>query len=50
MGVHDYGPTTAYPAGIALAASWDTDLAQRVGAMMATMPEPVVFISSLLLP
>ena len=34
MGVHDYGPTTAYPAGIALAATWNTDLAQRVGAMM----------------
>src|SRR5258706_10614471 len=34
MGVHDYGPTTAYPAGIALAATWDTDLAQRVGTMM----------------
>jgi beta-glucosidase len=34
MGVHDYGPTTAYPAGIALAASWDTDLARRVGASM----------------
>lgn len=34
LGVHDYGPTTAYAAGIALAASWDTDLAQRVGAMM----------------
>ena len=34
LGVHDYGPTTAYPAGIALAASWDTDLASRVGAMM----------------
>src|SRR5882757_1403437 len=38
MGVHDYGPTTAYPAGIALAATWDIDLAQRVGAMMATDP------------
>src|SRR5580693_9394845 len=25
LGVHDYGETTAYPAGIALAASWDTD-------------------------
>ena len=24
MGVHDYGLTTAYPAGISLAASWDT--------------------------
>ena len=30
MGVHDYGLTTAYPAGIALAASWDVDLAQRI--------------------
>jgi len=27
-------PTTAYPAGIALAASWDANLARRVGAMM----------------
>ncbi len=34
LGVHDYGPTTAYPAGIALAASWDVDLARRVGTMM----------------
>lgn len=34
LGVHDYGPTTAYPAGIALAASWDTELARRVGSMM----------------
>ena len=34
LGVHDYGPTTAYPAGIALAASWDTDLARRVGTSM----------------
>jgi beta-glucosidase len=31
LGVHDYGPTTAYPAGISLAASWDTELARRVG-------------------
>ena len=28
------GPTTAYPAGEALAASWDVDLAQRVGTAM----------------
>ena len=34
LGVHDYGPTTAYPAGIALAASWDPDLARRVGISM----------------
>jgi beta-glucosidase len=34
MGVHVYGLTTAYPAGIALAASWDVDLAQRFGAAM----------------
>lgn len=33
-GVHDYGPTTAYPAEIALAASWDADLARRVGISM----------------
>src|SRR5580704_1350677 len=29
LGVHDYGETTAYPAGIAVAASWDIDLARR---------------------
>jgi beta-glucosidase len=34
MGVHDFGLTTAYPAGIALAASWDTELAQRFGTAM----------------
>ncbi len=34
IGVHDYGLTTAYPAGIALAASWDTDLAHRFGVSM----------------
>src|SRR5579864_5549235 len=34
MGVHDFGLTTAYPAGIALAASWDVDLAQRFGTSM----------------
>jgi beta-glucosidase len=34
MGVHDYGLTTAYPAGIALAASWDVDLAHRFGVAM----------------
>ena len=34
MGVHDYGLTTAYPAGIALAASWDSELAQRFGTAM----------------
>lgn len=34
MGVHDYGQTTAYPAPIALAASWDVELAKRVGQSM----------------
>jgi beta-glucosidase len=34
LGVHDYGPTAAYPAGIALAASWDAELAKRVGTAM----------------
>src|SRR5882762_200332 len=34
LGVHDYGLTTAYPAGIALAASWDTELAHRFGVSM----------------
>jgi beta-glucosidase len=34
VGVHVFGPTTAYPAGIALAASWNTDLARRVGQSM----------------
>ncbi len=34
MGVRTWGPSTAYAAGIGLAASWDTDLAQRVGIML----------------
>lgn len=34
MGVHDYGLTIAYPAGVALAASWDADLAHRFGVAM----------------
>src|ERR1700676_1485850 len=40
LGVHDYGLTTAYPAGIALAASWDTDLAERFGAAMGKDARP----------
>jgi beta-glucosidase len=31
MGVKSWGPTTAYAIGIGLAASWDTELAYRVG-------------------
>ena len=31
LGVRSWGPSTAYGAGINLAASWDVDLAQRVG-------------------
>ena len=34
LGVRTWGRTTAYPAPISLAASWDTDLAQRVGVAM----------------
>jgi beta-glucosidase len=45
MGIHDYGLTTAYPADIALAASWDVDLAQRFGAAMGRDALRVVCIS-----
>ncbi len=34
LGVRTWGPSTAYPAGIALAASWDSALVQRVGTML----------------
>ncbi len=34
IGVRNYGPSTAYAAGIALAASWNMDLARQVGAMI----------------
>ncbi len=34
FGVRNVGPSTAYPAGISLAASWDVALAERVGAMI----------------
>jgi len=34
MGVRSWGVSTAYAAGIGLAASWDADLAQRVGVML----------------
>jgi beta-glucosidase len=33
-GVRNYGPSTAYAAGIALAATWDIELAGRVGTMI----------------
>ena len=32
MGVRNFGFSTAYPAGIALAATWDPEMAQRIGA------------------
>ena len=35
LGVRNYGPSTAYPATIALAASWDTALAQSFGESLA---------------
>ncbi len=31
VGVHPFGASTAFTAGVALAASWDVDLAERVG-------------------
>ena len=34
VGVRNSGPTTAYTAGVALAASWNKSLAQRVGAAL----------------
>ena len=34
MGVRTWGPTTGYAAGVGLAASWDTELAKRVGASL----------------
>jgi beta-glucosidase len=34
IGVRNYGPSTTYAAGIALAASWDRELARRVGEML----------------
>ena len=34
FGIRKNGPSTTYAAGIALAASWDVDLARRVGTML----------------
>jgi beta-glucosidase len=34
IGVRNYGPSTTYAAGIALAASWDPEIAKRVGTMI----------------
>src|SRR5579872_131124 len=34
VGVRNYGPSTAFAGGIALAATWDTDLVQRVGSVL----------------
>ena len=31
VGVRTWGPTTAYASGVSLAASWDTDLARKLG-------------------
>ena len=35
MGVRTWGPSTAYAAGIGLAASWDTQLAREIGIGIA---------------
>ena len=32
MGVRNFGPSTAYPAGIGLAATWDSEMARQIGA------------------
>jgi len=32
IGVRNFGPSTAYPAGIALAATWDPEMAHKIGA------------------
>jgi beta-glucosidase len=34
MGVRTWGPSTGYPAGISMAATWDTELERRVGVEM----------------
>lgn len=34
LGVRNYGPTTAYPAGTTLASTWDPELAKQFGAAM----------------
>ena len=34
MGVRTWGPTSGYAAGVGLAASWDTELAKRVGTSL----------------
>src|SRR6266852_6464792 len=36
VGVRNYGPSTAYPVGIALAASWNPELVNRVGDRKST--------------
>ena len=36
LGVRNYGPSTAYPATIGLAASWDPDLAREFGAAVGS--------------
>lgn len=34
MGVKSWGPSSAYPAGISLAATWDTSLARQIGVVL----------------
>jgi beta-glucosidase len=34
MGCRNYGPTTAYPGGIALASTWDPEMARKLGVAM----------------
>lgn len=37
MGPRNYGPSTAFPAGIGLAATWDSAMARRMGAAMGIL-------------
>jgi len=34
MGVRNYGPSTAFPAGVGLAATWDTEMTRKIGVAM----------------
>jgi beta-glucosidase len=45
LGVRTWGPTTAYAGGVALAASWDPELARKIGEVWDAMHELAASIS-----